>query len=116
MTFTSIAETDLETSPVSDAESPLDESDLDETYNPTKDKQAETEGSSNSGESGQEKNCQKIKYLKIKEFRVKYPKILWRKKHTIDLRERKVSTTENKMWKTDGWEKSTRGKRKWGDE
>ena len=54
MTFTSIAESDLETSPVSDSESPLDESDLDETYNPTKDKQKETESSSNSGESGQE--------------------------------------------------------------
>lgn len=36
VTFTSIAESDLETSLVSDAESPLDDSDLDETYNSTK--------------------------------------------------------------------------------
>lgn len=51
-----------------------------------------------------------------KSQRIKYLKILWRKKHTIDLIRRKVSTTESKMWKTDSWGKSTRGKRKWGEE
>ncbi|CAK6960009.1 Hypothetical predicted protein, partial [Scomber scombrus] len=54
VTFTSIAESDLEISSVSDTESPVDDSDLNETYNLTKDKQEETESSSNRGESGQE--------------------------------------------------------------
>lgn len=87
-TFTSITESDLHVirsdlnSSLSDAS--LDESALDETYNPTKDKQGETQSFSNSGESGQEQ-------------RSKYQKILWRKKHTIDIRRRKMSPTEKKV-------------------
>lgn len=54
LTVSSLADSDLEISLVSDMESPLDDSDIDETYNPTKEEQEETESSSNSTQSGQE--------------------------------------------------------------